>query len=144
MKQVAICPRCARSLPRGWLFTSDMNLTCPGCAASIRRKQGRDYLSSAILICAFPTSISLGALIGHALAGWWASMVGAVIGLVLVIPAWLSMMYAVFPYVSPYEEVARRCTQCNYNLTGNTSGVCPECGTATASTAGYPPPTHQQ
>jgi rubrerythrin len=26
------------------------------------------------------------------------------------------------------------CTACGYNLTGNTSGVCPECGTP--STAG--------
>lgn len=24
-----------------------------------------------------------------------------------------------------------RCRKCNYNLTGNTSGVCPECGLAT-------------
>jgi hypothetical protein len=27
---------------------------------------------------------------------------------------------------------AHRCRQCGYNLTGNTSGVCPECGTAVA------------
>jgi hypothetical protein len=26
-----------------------------------------------------------------------------------------------------------RCAQCGYNLTGNTSGVCPECGTATTT-----------
>ena len=23
------------------------------------------------------------------------------------------------------------CRKCHYNLTGNTSGICPECGTAT-------------
>jgi len=28
------------------------------------------------------------------------------------------------------------CPACNYNLTGNTSGVCPECGTAITSRAG--------
>jgi len=28
------------------------------------------------------------------------------------------------------------CTCCNYNLTGNISGVCPECGTAVAGKAG--------
>lgn len=32
------------------------------------------------------------------------------------------------------EEVLQSaCTTCEYNLTGNTSGVCPECGTATGS-----------
>ena len=33
-----------------------------------------------------------------------------------------------------YRKVARvlnhECTECGYNLTGNTSGVCPECGKA--------------
>ena len=28
------------------------------------------------------------------------------------------------------------CRKCGYNLTGNTSGVCPECGTAVAGNAG--------
>jgi hypothetical protein len=31
-----------------------------------------------------------------------------------------------------------QCHSCNYNLTGNTSGICPECGTATP--AGAPEP----
>src|SRR5262249_52408076 len=29
-----------------------------------------------------------------------------------------------------------RCSMCHYNLTGNTSGVCPECGTAIMQKAG--------
>lgn len=35
----------------------------------------------------------------------------------------------------------RHCPSCNYNLTGNTSGVCPECGTELAApkiTSGQP------
>ena len=31
------------------------------------------------------------------------------------------------------------CRQCSYNLTGNTSGVCPECGTAINAIAESPP-----
>ena len=27
-------------------------------------------------------------------------------------------------------QIGDRCRQCSYNLTGNTSGTCPECGTA--------------
>jgi hypothetical protein len=39
------------------------------------------------------------------------------------------------------QRVARRrangiCIRCAYDLTGNTSGVCPECGTAVAGKAG--------
>lgn len=32
----------------------------------------------------------------------------------------------------PGRERAGRCWHCNYNLTGNVSGVCPECGRALA------------
>jgi len=32
--------------------------------------------------------------------------------------------------------IAGGCRLCGYNLTGNTSGVCPECGTAVAGKAG--------
>ncbi|MCG3131300.1 MAG: hypothetical protein FLDDKLPJ_02090 [Phycisphaerae bacterium] len=34
-----------------------------------------------------------------------------------------------------YPDDAPRCTACGYNLTGNTSGVCPECGALAAGTA---------
>ena len=45
---------------------------------------------------------------------------------------------AILAGVAVGREVARdrtrippqSCRQCGYNLTGNTSGVCPECGTA--------------
>ena len=41
----------------------------------------------------------------------------------------------------PYFEQADRlqkglCIKCGYNLTGNTSGVCPECGTPVVKKAG--------
>ncbi len=34
------------------------------------------------------------------------------------------------------KELRGACLSCNYNLTGNVSGVCPECGTAIARNAG--------
>ena len=33
-------------------------------------------------------------------------------------------------YWQPRRVPQGRCRQCDYDLTGNTSGVCPECGTA--------------
>ena len=32
-------------------------------------------------------------------------------------------------YWRPYRHPPNHCRRCGYNLTGNTSGVCPECGT---------------
>jgi hypothetical protein len=61
---------------------------------------------------------------------------------ILQVPLWmLILLFGVFP---TYALIARRvrehiriergqCLKCGYNLTGNTSGVCPECGTAIAS-----------
>lgn len=55
------------------------------------------------------------------------------------IPVWmLSALFAVYPFVCllrtfrlAYRFFSGHCTKCSYNLTGNTSGVCPECGTPT-------------
>lgn len=55
------------------------------------------------------------------------------------IPLWsLFILFALYPcsrfYCGPFRRFRRRrrglCVKCAYNLTGNTSGVCPECGTA--------------
>ena len=35
-----------------------------------------------------------------------------------------------------HRTAAHRCLICGYSLTGNTSGICPECGTAVAGKAG--------
>ena len=56
--------------------------------------------------------------------------------------------FALFAFI-PYELLRRDalnrrrrkildrvCTHCGYNLTGNVSGVCPECGTAVTGKAG--------
>jgi len=51
------------------------------------------------------------------------------------VPHWLVVILtAVLPAVFVWRSWRRpsgqaRCSTCDYNLTGNTSGVCPECGT---------------
>ena len=65
---------------------------------------------------------------------------------VVAIPLWLSLLVAAalaVPWVKEQARWARSlmnvhgtCTVCSYDLTGNTSGVCPECGTAVRDVAG--------
>jgi hypothetical protein len=55
-----------------------------------------------------------------------------------VVPLWFVSAVTGAPFVVSLVTAARRrmrdrdgrCRQCGYNLTANTSGVCPECGTA--------------
>ena len=51
------------------------------------------------------------------------------------LPLWLLFLLATVPTGALWWSDRRRrpdghCTRCGYNLTGNISGVCPECGTA--------------
>ncbi len=66
---------------------------------------------------------------------------GAIYGSKTVIPLWLVFTLLIFyPAAAflrgPVRRRRRRrrglCVQCGYNLTGNTSGTCPECGVAVA------------
>ncbi len=44
---------------------------------------------------------------------------------------WSALSYFVgYAIAHPFAPRPGRCRNCGYNLTGNTSGVCPECGTA--------------
>jgi len=56
------------------------------------------------------------------------------------LPFWFALtILAGYPMLAfirgPFRRFRRRrrglCVQCGYNLTGNTTGVCPECGTQT-------------
>jgi predicted RNA-binding Zn-ribbon protein involved in translation (DUF1610 family) len=55
-------------------------------------------------------------------------------GMSLLLPCWaLAAMFSVLPAVWAIRHLRRSrlpglCATCGYNLTGNTSGVCPECG----------------
>jgi len=57
---------------------------------------------------------------------------------ILAFPLWLPLLLTLaYPgfvlisrtYRSLHRKSRGRCRQCGYNLTGNASGVCPECGT---------------
>ncbi len=54
-------------------------------------------------------------------------------GYVCVIPLWLIVAILLIPWrrkaTRESLERAGRCVQCEYDLTGNRSGTCPECGT---------------
>jgi ABC-type ATPase with predicted acetyltransferase domain len=56
-----------------------------------------------------------------------------------VLPLWIPFLF--FFILTSYlwltdrrRYAAGRCAECGYDLTGNTSGVCPECGTQTPAT----------
>ena len=46
----------------------------------------------------------------------------------IALPAILPLIYVLLRYRRVLRRKNQRCTGCGYNLTGNTSGVCPECG----------------
>src|ERR1043166_984271 len=53
---------------------------------------------------------------------------------VFFLPFWLPFVIVVIPTAILWHRHRRRippghCAYCNYNLTGNTTGICPECGT---------------
>jgi hypothetical protein len=60
---------------------------------------------------------------------------------VAAVPVWpLSLLFAALPAARLYRRLHRRhplglCPRCGYNLTGNVSGVCPECGSPAETTA---------
>jgi hypothetical protein len=56
----------------------------------------------------------------------------------VIIPYWLLMLFTLTPAAllwrfRPRPPNAHLCPHCNYNLSGNTTGVCPECGKAVAT-----------
>ena len=57
---------------------------------------------------------------------------------IITVPLWLLFSAVAIPTVALWRVPRRgeqgRCRECDYDLTGNLSGRCPECGTAVAST----------
>ena len=62
---------------------------------------------------------------------------------VLVMPLWICLVITAVPTGYLWWRDRRRippghCRKCGYNLTGNVSGVCPECGEKVDGQAGPP------
>jgi hypothetical protein len=60
------------------------------------------------------------------------------------LPLWIPFAALAIPTAVLFWRDRRRippghCQRCGYDLTGNVSGVCPECGMLVAKTAGPPP-----
>ena len=88
---------------------------------------------------------------GRRLLGWIVSAVGIDLAFDLALSAtydgsWIESGCAglfLLSFLAPLYMIGRRpslksrflaahmCPECAYDLTGNTSGICPECGTAT-------------
>jgi hypothetical protein len=63
---------------------------------------------------------------------WWSRPFGPIPG-TICIPLWIPFLLVVIPTMALWRMDRRvvppgHCRNCGYNLTGNVSGVCPECG----------------
>ena len=73
---------------------------------------------------------------GNAKWQWWFSQMGSRRSRTgyIIIPLWLPTLICVIPTAILWWKDRRpakgRCAQCGYDLTGNLSGTCPECGKA--------------
>jgi hypothetical protein len=65
----------------------------------------------------------------------WLLGVYRIDGSEMVLPLWIPLVAALLPFAlllwrTRRHEPVGRCPKCDYDLAGNTSGICPECGTA--------------
>ena len=65
---------------------------------------------------------------------------GGIIPLFMVLPASRLLVAIARDLLRPTPQ-GNRCVQCGYNLTGNTSGICPECGAAVVRSIGANSPS---
>jgi uncharacterized paraquat-inducible protein A len=129
MKHVAGCPCCKAHLsPK----LSSNARRCPRCKTLVREsersKRFAQRLAAALLITVLPTAAIVGRRMTESPSG---GLAGFLVGFTLL----LVVAFCLDPYTTEYEKVedARACPGCGYDLTGNVSGTCPECGRSTNS-----------
>ncbi len=119
------CPRCAARVP--WhLRRHAIWWRCGHCGVWLRRHQPFWAQLAGALAVAIVFLVSLFAfdqLLGSLSAAFYIAC--GVGGGVLLLRNWFGpLVYSVMIEIP-------RCATCSYDLTGNTSGVCPECGRGT-------------
>ncbi len=94
-------------------------------------KNGRLFVTGAVILAAHVLDAILIAATHNAPGGIYYDTEGyfVVVPLYLALPASLPFFIAAVVLRKPRRTLGI-CVKCEYDLTGNVSGVCPECGTA--------------
>ena len=114
---------------------------------AIRRKRFSAVVSLIAAVFAFPWACILAAVAVGAILGFVDDSVGAIsaaarrtldemmVGTAIGLPLLLAYLvsrgiYSLMHWQTVHDRDGRYCLQCEYDLTGNVSGRCPECGQA--------------
>jgi hypothetical protein len=106
---------------------------CLGLYAGLRTRRLAGWCVSGVCI-----DLAYDVAVGVSLADQW--LIHA--GILLAVSVFIALLHRIGrrPSLRARFESSPRCTRCAYDLTGNLSGVCPECGTpATPSASGSVP-----
>ena len=112
------CPRCRGSVPsKGTWFAWDPRV-CPTCRAKVRNSIPGRLGGAGLCLTGW-----LVYLVGRlAFDSWIVALLGA--GLVIIGSVLQLLMFSRMTLLAPGPF----CPACQYDLTGNTTGLCPECG----------------
>ncbi|MHC4063108.1 MAG: hypothetical protein ACYSUQ_11825 [Planctomycetota bacterium] len=122
------CPVCEypftwkRWLLRNWLWAQWRR---PRCNSKLGYDANRRVLLVLVIMAPYMAAIFIGRALSMSIPVW------GVIALLLLI-TWGFHRFEKFALI---ERRGNFCINCRYDLTGNPSGICPECGTPTE-----PPP----
>jgi hypothetical protein len=98
----------------------DIELWGLACSIQTRRRSLLDGLSFEVPVVEYDRTLD----------GWWSRYQSV---RYVELPLWLPLLIVALPTAFMFYRDRNRippghCSTCGYNLTGNVSGVCPECG----------------
>lgn len=128
------CPVCGYAFSfwfmfwRSWIWS---RWTCPRCGSKLGYDVNRRFLLALVLSVVVLAFILLG---GKLVVPGLTRLTCLSFALAVAVPyAWAWFR---FEKLSVIERKGGFCEHCGYNLTGNTTGRCPECGETTRNGAG--------